>query len=43
MDEIEIINILKRCNDKKTERVVKLPAFLFSADVWSQLYVESKT
>ena len=29
MDEIEVKNILKRYSDKKTERVIKLPAFLF--------------
>ena len=37
MDEIEVINILKRCSDKKTERVIKSPVFLFSAAIWSHL------
>ena len=36
MDEIEVINILKRCSDKKTQRVIKSLAFLFAA-IWSQL------
>ena len=31
MDEIEVINILKRCSDKKAERVIKSPVFLFAA------------
>ena len=31
MDKNEVINILKRYSDKKTERVIKSPEFLFSA------------
>ena len=33
VDEIQVINILKRCSDKKAERerVIKSPAFLFVA------------
>ena len=37
MDEIEVINILKRYSDKKTKRVIKLPVFLFSATILSHL------
>ena len=37
MDEIEVINFLKRYSDKNTERVTKLPVFLFSAAIWSHL------
>ena len=37
MDEIDVINILKRYIDKKTDRVIKSPAFLVSAAVWSHL------
>ena len=36
MNEIEVKNILQRCSDKKTERALKLPAFLFAA-IWSHL------
>ena len=36
MDEEELIYILKRCSDKKTERVIKSPAFLFAV-IWSYL------
>ena len=36
MDEIKVINILKRCSDKEAERVIKPPAFLFEA-IWSYL------
>ena len=36
MDEIDVINILKRYKDKK-DRVIKSPAFLFSAAIWSHL------
>ena len=36
MNGIEVINILKRCSDKKAERVIKLTAFLFS-ELWSYL------
>ena len=32
-----IINILKRCSDKKTDGVIKSPAFLFSTKIWSHL------
>ena len=35
MDEIEVINILKRYSDEKTERVIKYPAFLFSSGIRS--------
>ena len=40
ISEVEIINILKRYSDKKTERERerererKSPAFLFSAGIW---------
>ena len=34
--EIEVINILKGCSDKKTQEVKKPPAFLFVAN-WSYL------
>ena len=37
MDEIEVINILKQYRDKETERVIKSPALLFSAVIWSYL------
>ena len=37
MDEIEVINVLKRNSDKKTERVMKSPTFLFSTAIWSYL------
>ena len=37
MDEIELINILKRYSDKKTDREIKSPAFSFSAAIWSYL------
>ena len=37
MDEIDVINVLKRYSNKKTEKVVKSPAFLFSAAIWSYL------
>ena len=37
MDEIEVITILKRYKDKKTERVIKSPAFLFSTAIWPYL------
>ena len=30
-----IVSILKRCSDKKTERVIKSPAFLLSTAIWS--------
>ena len=33
---MEVINILKRCSNKKTERVMKASAFLVTA-IWSQL------
>ena len=32
-----IISILWGCSDKKTERMIKSPAFLSSAVVWSYL------
>ena len=35
MDGIEVLNVLKQYSDKKTERVIKSPAFLFSAATWS--------
>ena len=33
MDEVEVINISKRCSDKNTEigREIKVPTFLFVA------------
>ena len=43
MNEIEVINVLKRYSDKKTERErerqreIKSPSFLFSAAIWSYL------
>ena len=37
IDEMEVINILKRIRDKKTDRVTKSPAFLFSTTIWSHL------
>ena len=33
MDEIQVINILKWYGDKKTEKVIKSQAFLFSAAI----------
>ena len=36
MDEIEVINNLKQCSDKKTDLVIKSPGFLFAA-IWSHL------
>ena len=36
MDRIEVINILKGCSDKKAEKVIKSPPFLF-ATIWSYL------
>ena len=30
MDQIEVINVFKGYSDKKTGRVIKSPAFLFS-------------
>ena len=36
MDEIEAVNILKRCSDKKTDIVIKSPALLFAA-IWPHL------
>ena len=37
MDKVGVINIWKWYSDEKTERVIKLPAFLFSAAIWSHL------
>ena len=37
MDEIKVINVLKQYSDKKTEKVIKSPAFLFSVAIWSYL------
>ena len=37
MAEIEVKNILKQYSDKKTVTVIKSPAFLFSAAIWSHL------
>ena len=37
MDEIEVIKILKQCSDKKTKRMIKSLAFLFSVATWSHL------
>ena len=37
MDEVEVINILKRYSDKKTVRVIKSPEFLFSIAIRSHL------
>ena len=33
-NKTEVINTLKQ-KDKKTERVIKSPAFLFTAAIWS--------
>ena len=37
MNEVEVINIFKRYSDKNTEKVIKSPAFLFRAAIWSHL------
>ena len=37
MNEIEVINIFKRYSYKKTEGVIKSPAFLFRAEILSRL------
>ena len=37
MNEVEVINIFKRYSDKKRQKVIKSPAFLFSAVIWSHL------
>ena len=37
MDEIKVINILKQYCDKKTKRVIKSPALLYSTAIWSHL------
>ena len=38
MNEIEVINILKRYTDKKErERVIKSSQLLFTASIWSHL------
>ena len=37
MDEIKVMNILKQYSDKKTDGVIKSPAFLFDAAIWSHL------
>ena len=37
MDQIDVINFLKQYSDKKTERVVKSPLFLFNAASLSHL------
>ena len=37
MNEVDVINIFKRYGDKKTDIVIKSPAFLFSAVIWSHL------
>ena len=37
MDEIKVINILKQYSDKKTERMIKSPWFLFISAIWSYL------
>ena len=40
MNEVEVINIFKRYSDKKRERervMIKSPALLFSAAIWSHL------
>ena len=36
-NEIEVVNVLKRCSEKKREKVIKLPVFLLSAEKWSYL------
>ena len=36
MNEVEVTNIFKRYSDKK-QRVIKSPAFFFSAAIWSHL------
>ena len=35
MDEIETIDILKRCSDKKKERMIKSPVLLLNVAIWS--------
>ena len=37
MNEIEIINILKRYSDKKTKRLIESLELLSSAAIWSHL------
>ena len=37
MDEIGVINILKRYRDKKTKELIKSPEFFFSSAIWSHL------
>ena len=37
MNEVEVINVFKRYSDKKAERVIKSPAFLFRAAIWLHL------
>ena len=37
MNEVEVINIFKLYGDKKTDVVIKSPAFSFSAVIWSHL------
>ena len=37
MNEVEVINIFKRYSDKKKERLIKSPSFLFSTMIWSHL------
>ena len=37
MDEIEVRNNLKGYSNKKTERVIKSPAFSFRTTIWSYL------
>ena len=37
MNEVEVINFFKQYSHKKTARVIKYPAFLFSAAISSHL------
>ena len=41
MDGIEVINFLKQHSDKKTEREIKSPPFLFSVAISSYFTVHS--
>ena len=36
MNEIEVVNILKQCSDKKIDKVIKIPRFLYAA-IWPHL------
>ena len=36
MTEIEVVSILKQCSDKKIDKVIKIPRFLYAA-IWPHL------